>query len=1019
MFKAWKKGHAKTLWCQGIPGAGKTILASIVIDHLEKECQKTSNDSACVYVYFDGSYRDQKTPTNVLLNLLGQLVGQREDLSQKTKDKCKEWRRRRRVPMEDLQQLAWSEIKSFTKVFLVVDALDECGTEGKTDARDDFLDRIIQLPENVNVFVTSRAQLDRRMKDAYELKITAANIEPDLRRYINYRIDRSGELKRLLATRSFNDAKLCREEIQDVVVNSVDGMFLLAERHMEMLDLQDTIGKLCITLKELPHDIRIIYDAALERIMSGGAPRKRQSLSALAWLSCSRRPMTVNEVAEAIAIQRDDKSLKDDRLRLKSLEHISSLCEGLIAVDRESGLDIFQSSAEAIVAEGCLTYLSFSDFGHVPPGEDRADYLNRFSLLNYAADHWHDHLSRGWSESNLELAVNLLVDSSKVANLAHAMSNDEIKGEAGMTGLHLVAFLGFERLVEPLSRCVNKGSRTRNSTHGRLATARTLRGETPLHWAAANNHGKVVSELIAREAEVNAKDNRGKTALHTAVRKGRREATLALLEEAKDRIDINAVDNHLSTPLILAAHHGMGVIARMLMDHKADLDAKDKDGYTALRCAASQNHRRILELLIKKGANLELNRTPDWTLLSSAVTQGHPQIVSLLLHETDEVNYVTEHGTALMCAIRYKKKDIAWLLVQNANLDVADNTGDTALHVAVREEDKSLVWLLLESGAKTTQQNNAGLTALHLAAESGKRPIVEILIDKGAELESREHHDGQTPLHIAASKGHHLVVRLLVDRGAELDAKDGRGFTPLHLATRNGHPETTQLLLSRGADKNARSKLGLTPLHVATDTAVLSALLDSGVDASIGDNNQRTALHWALVDHSRGREEAIRMLIERATDDDIDAADEDGQSALHVAVSAGHGPSVALLLLAGADMEKEDGGGRTPLQLGICRFDNNQAFQRVVWELLGRGADVNRKGQDGSTALHLAAAAGNKTAIQMLFGRAQEKPNLSIVDAEGLTAPELALKHGHTGMDWEAAEALADRRQQDGGRRKE
>ncbi|EGO03575.1 hypothetical protein SERLA73DRAFT_175097 [Serpula lacrymans var. lacrymans S7.3] len=70
-FKDWQSGTVKTLWCPGIPGAGKTILASYIINHLE---QKKADDVAVAYVYC--SYMEQSTQTvyNLIASLLKQLV---------------------------------------------------------------------------------------------------------------------------------------------------------------------------------------------------------------------------------------------------------------------------------------------------------------------------------------------------------------------------------------------------------------------------------------------------------------------------------------------------------------------------------------------------------------------------------------------------------------------------------------------------------------------------------------------------------------------------------------------------------------------------------------------------------------------------------------------------------------------------------------------------------------------------------------------------------------------------------
>ncbi|EGO28629.1 hypothetical protein SERLADRAFT_446057, partial [Serpula lacrymans var. lacrymans S7.9] len=69
-FKRWQNGDMKTLWCPGFPGAGKTVLASYIINHLEKNIK---DNAAVVYIYC--SYKDPKqTACNLVASLLKQLV---------------------------------------------------------------------------------------------------------------------------------------------------------------------------------------------------------------------------------------------------------------------------------------------------------------------------------------------------------------------------------------------------------------------------------------------------------------------------------------------------------------------------------------------------------------------------------------------------------------------------------------------------------------------------------------------------------------------------------------------------------------------------------------------------------------------------------------------------------------------------------------------------------------------------------------------------------------------------------
>jgi ankyrin repeat protein len=100
--------------------------------------------------------------------------------------------------------------------------------------------------------------------------------------------------------------------------------------------------------------------------------------------------------------------------------------------------------------------------------------------------------------------------------------------------------------------------------------------------------------------------------------------------------------------------------------------------------------------------------------------------------------------------------------------------------------------------------------------------------------------------------------------------------------------------------------------------------------------------------------------------------DEEGDTPLHLAIRLGFEDMVKILLNSGADLELLDNNRLTPLMLAIKYF-----YPRIVMLLLGEGADVNRRdGEEGETALHMAAAGSNKEGIKILLG------HKAIIDTE-------------------------------------
>jgi hypothetical protein len=71
-FIEWLEGKTKTLFCPGIPGAGKTMIASIVVDHL-RTCFP-DDKTGKVFIYCLYKRQDNQQVDDLLASLLGQLV---------------------------------------------------------------------------------------------------------------------------------------------------------------------------------------------------------------------------------------------------------------------------------------------------------------------------------------------------------------------------------------------------------------------------------------------------------------------------------------------------------------------------------------------------------------------------------------------------------------------------------------------------------------------------------------------------------------------------------------------------------------------------------------------------------------------------------------------------------------------------------------------------------------------------------------------------------------------------------
>lgn len=178
---------------------------------------------------------------------------------------------------------------------------------------------------------------------------------------------------------------------------------------------------------------------------------------------------------------------------------------------------------------------------------------------------------------------------------------------------------------------------------------------------------------------------------------------------------------------------------------------------------------------------------------------------------------------------------------------------------------------------------------------------------------------------------------------------------------------------------------GLALINAANkgDSEVVEALLDSGADINARDEQNQTALHQAA---SRGHNPVVKLLLERGAD--VNAKNLFGQTSLLAPAYRGSLDTLRALLNAGADIEaRSELSGQTPL-LSVSSLRTE-----VIEALLEEGADVNAKGEFyHETAVMLAAISGNKATVKVLLDKGADAKAAS---TNGRTAMLMAESLGH------------------------
>ena len=436
---------------------------------------------------------------------------------------------------------------------------------------------------------------------------------------------------------------------------------------------------------------------------------------------------------------------------------------------------------------------------------------------------------------------------------------------------------------------------------------------------------------------------------------------------------------------------------------------------------------RVALLLLACAVALSTSAAASPAVADAAEHRDLAALRSLLRIHTDVNVAQPDGGTALHWAAHWGDTEATSLLIAaGANVNVANDLGVTPLHLASAHADAAVAVMLLKSGARTDVRPTSGETPLMIAARTGRLETVRALVEARAAVNGQDAVRGQTALMWAANEQHAEVVRALLGYGADVNLRSRGAFTALMFAGRIGDPVVTALLLDAGARIDDSAPEGGTALLLAAegessiagkdfkrtlypsgheDTAIL--LVDRGANLDAADEFGHTALHLAV---RKGKHRLISALIAhranltaRMTRDEIPLPGDfnardglAGATPFFLAAAASDLEAMRMLAAAGADPNMRNAIGVTPLMVAVgahqyeSRLPPESQMIAAVTLCIKLGNSVNAADQGGQTAAHYAVQMGVDEVLTFLIEHGA-KPDAA--DRRGRTPLDVAVSN--------------------------
>ncbi|EIM82246.1 uncharacterized protein STEHIDRAFT_160801 [Stereum hirsutum FP-91666 SS1] len=532
-YNHWKTKSNSLLWVSGGPGSGKSVLSSTIIRDIEFDSEVDSSISLA-YFYFDLRQPEKEQCLGLISSLVDQLASRCSDMPA-----ALEWLygiHRNGMEQPTLHNLvaALKEmiVNIACSVYIVIDALDECSERNNLMA---LIEEITQWNlDNIHMLLTSRKEEDLNrllMPLSAEVTLESSIVDRDIAFHIRAVLQNDRDFSKWQPPQKL--------EIETRVTSGAHGMFRRVSCQLDSIRGCPNARMLAKSLATSPRTLYKTYDTILNRIDDQDFKYVQTTLQ---WLAFSMRPVKLEEVVEALAVDFDSVPLRfAPEYRFPEPRYILTICSSLVTLSGTGVLGLSHISvkeyldgnitepsiqhysfnaliAHEFIAQACIAYLM--QFTHSVD-------IERFPLALYAAEHWMNHAGPTHNDAVADLAFDLLQAHSMVfVNWVRIYDVDRDSNNTELSRppddipppLYYAARAGFVRVSKKLLE------------NGADVSAQGGVYGNALQAASVGGHSAVVQQLLENGADVNAQGGRYGNALQAASVGGHNAVVQQLLE---------------------------------------------------------------------------------------------------------------------------------------------------------------------------------------------------------------------------------------------------------------------------------------------------------------------------------------------------------------------------------------------------------------------------------------------------------------------------------------------------------